>query len=340
MKIAVFDRNYGTSFKVYQANVCRHLVGRGVEFEHFGPDRCRVPENADLVWIQGAPIVDTCRVLKVARSPIITTIHGVDQFTVPLRQLTTSAWQRHRWRIKKPIQRCFWYFVRRRIAAVITVSEYCKKRVREVYGFHPEKMHRIYHGYDASVFHEEVSPYPHDRPYLLHVSMGGAKKNIPGLLRAYELMCNDADVDLLIVAPKYRGVEPRDGRVRFVGEGRTVGRETLARLYRGAVGFVFPSFDETFGLPILEAMACGCPVITSDRSACVEVAGEAGLLVNAWEVSEIACAMRRLLCEPGLREELIARLREQRERFSWEKSARRHQEVFRSVIEHSASRGG
>lgn len=96
---------------------------------------------------------------------------------------------------------------------------------------------------------------------------------------------------------------------------------------------MFPSLHETFGMPILEAMACGCPVITSNVTACPEVAGDAALLVNPRSVDEIANAMRRLMEEQELRETLWERGLKRALQFTWRKSAKKHLEVFEKVLE-------
>ena len=100
--------------------------------------------------------------------------------------------------------------------------------------------------------------------------------------------------------------------------------EELFRFYNKAIGFVFPSLHETFGMPILEAMACGCPVITSNVSACPEIAGDAALLVNPRSVEDIAAAILRLITDNELRSNLREEGLKRSKMFSWEKSAEEH----------------
>jgi glycosyltransferase involved in cell wall biosynthesis len=107
-------------------------------------------------------------------------------------------------------------------------------------------------------------------------------------------------------------------QMAFVG---SVSDEQLARLYRGAVGLVFVSFYEGFGLPIIEAMACGAPVLTSTVTATPEVAGDAAILVDPYDVEAIAHEMKRLADDSSLRRELRERGLERALLFSWEKTA-------------------
>jgi glycosyltransferase involved in cell wall biosynthesis len=116
--------------------------------------------------------------------------------------------------------------------------------------------------------------------------------------------------------------------VRFFG---FVPEETLAVLYRLASAFVFPSLYEGFGLPPLEAMASGTPVITSNVSSLPEVVGDAALLIDPLDPSALADAMWRVLEEPALRSELIRRGCERVKTFSWARSVARTREVYAEI---------
>ncbi|RMG80076.1 MAG: glycosyltransferase family 1 protein, partial [Bacteroidetes bacterium] len=110
-----------------------------------------------------------------------------------------------------------------------------------------------------------------------------------------------------------------------------VPQEDLPALYNLASFFLFPSRYESFGIPLAEAMRCGCPVITSNTFACPEIVGDAGLLVNPENISEIAGAIDRLHTDVLLRNELRKKGFEQVERFSWEKSAKQHIQLFEQI---------
>jgi glycosyltransferase involved in cell wall biosynthesis len=165
-------------------------------------------------------------------------------------------------------------------------------------------------------------------------------KNLERLIEAFYLLRREgADhVKLLIIGDeisKYATLRRAVHRyklhqhVRFFG---FVPDRTLAVLYRLAAVFVFPSLYEGFGLPPLEAMASGTPVITSNVSSLPEVVGDAAVLIDPYDPSAIQQAIRRVLTEPGLREELRARGLARVKEFSWERSVRRIRDVYDEVL--------
>jgi alpha-1,3-rhamnosyl/mannosyltransferase len=117
--------------------------------------------------------------------------------------------------------------------------------------------------------------------------------------------------------------------VHFLGP---IAEEDLPTLYSGAVAFVFPSEYEGFGLPVLEAMACGTPVACSSTSSLAEVAGDAALLFDPTDVADIADALTHLLHEPGLRADLRERGLRRAAQFSWERTARDTLAVYRQTV--------
>ena len=176
--------------------------------------------------------------------------------------------------------------------------------------------------------------------YLLFVGTLEPRKNLPGLLQAYRLLL-DAEVTtapLVLVGGKgwlYDEVFERVEALRLSEQVRFlhgVPDADLPGLYNGARVLAMPSFYEGFGLPALEAMACGTPVVVAERASLPEVVGEAGLLVNPDEPDDVARALARVLTEKPLR----ARMRElglaQAAHFTWEETARRTLEVYRRVL--------
>ena len=118
-----------------------------------------------------------------------------------------------------------------------------------------------------------------------------------------------------------------DGLVRFTDYVR---REDLPTLYSGALALTFPSLYEGFGLPVLEAMSCGTPVIASTASSVPEVVGDAGILLDPHRPDAWAAAVQRLMADPGLREELSRRGLRRAAHFTWERCARQTWEVLTS----------
>jgi glycosyltransferase involved in cell wall biosynthesis len=114
-----------------------------------------------------------------------------------------------------------------------------------------------------------------------------------------------------------------------------VSEEDLPALYSGALAFVYPSYFEGFGLPPLEAMQCGTPVIVGDRTSLPEVVGDAGLLVNPFDESEIAAALARLIDDPNLRQNLRVKGMQRAAKFSWHETARRTLAVYEEVAARS-----
>ena len=152
------------------------------------------------------------------------------------------------------------------------------------------------------------------------------RKNIKRLIEAFSKL-KDKDVDLVVVGKKgwmYDEIinSPSEfgvgNRVKFLD---SVEDEDLSTFYKNAIFFILPSLYEGFGLPVLEAMEYGCPVITSNVSSLPEAGGDAVLYVNPEDVKDITEKMQKLLQDDSLRKELVAKGREQVKKFSWKKTA-------------------
>jgi glycosyltransferase involved in cell wall biosynthesis len=165
--------------------------------------------------------------------------------------------------------------------------------------------------------------------YLLYVGTLQPRKNLARLVQAFAPVAADYPALQLVLAGKkgwmYEEIFAQvrrlglEGRVVFTGY---VGEEDLPALYSGALAFVFPSLYEGFGMPVLEAMACGAPVVASNTSSLPEVAGDAALLVDPMAVDALSAALALVAGDPGLRAGLRARGLIQAARFSWERCAR------------------
>jgi glycosyltransferase involved in cell wall biosynthesis len=179
-------------------------------------------------------------------------------------------------------------------------------------------------------------------PYVLSVGTIEPRKNLTRSVRAYRQVAPDVPHALVLAgAPGWHAEEletelARPGPGTIVRTGR-VSEEQLDALYRGADAFIYPSLYEGFGLPVVEAMSRGVPTITSNTSSLPEVAGDAALLVDPTDVSEIAEALARVLTDPALAEDLRARGRARAAKFTWAATARATLDVYRHVTGASSS---
>ena len=177
-----------------------------------------------------------------------------------------------------------------------------------------------------------------DEPYIFTVSTLQPRKNHQMLIRAYQPVASESTYNLIIAGGKgwlyeqmLDEVERQNltDRIRFIG---FVDDDDLPALYSAASIFVFPSLYEGFGLPVLEAMACGTPVIASNASSLPEVAGDAALLVDSQDEKAWTESMLRLIDDVGLRVRLVASGFRQSRRFQWQNSARQLLELYRQLL--------
>ena len=182
-------------------------------------------------------------------------------------------------------------------------------------------------------------------PYLLYAGNVKRHKNIPRLVEAFAVLRGQLaehplykNLRLVLIgdtisqypAVRQSVIQSRvEPLVRFLG---FVPFETLRCFYESAAAFVFPSRYEGFGLPPLEAMACGAPVVTSNVSSLPEVVGDAAVLVNPENVFDIARGIREALLDQTMRDELIRRGRIQAARFSWDRTAREVLDIYREAV--------
>jgi glycosyltransferase involved in cell wall biosynthesis len=231
---------------------------------------------------------------------------------------------------------------------VLTVSEASKRDILRFFHIPPEKIDVIYNGIDDRFWTapsedavERVRErYQLNDPFLLYAGNIKPHKNLERLIEAFDRLRGEgfADLKLLIIGDeisKYTALRRAVHRhhlhkhVRFFG---FVPDDTLAVLYRLANVFVFPSLYEGFGLPPLEAMASGTPVVTSNVSSLPEVAGDAALLVDPRDAEAIAGAIRMVLTDRTLREDLRRRGLERARAFSWEQSVARTRAIYSEVL--------
>lgn len=228
---------------------------------------------------------------------------------------------------------------------VLAVSEATRADLVRIYGTPPAKVTVAYPGYDESmtpvrdpaVLAAVRNRYGIPGEYFLYLGTLQPRKNLARLVQAFSRLPTRAV--LVLAGQKGWLADDLFGLIRRLGlEGRVlctgyVHPEDRAPLLSGALAFVFPSLYEGFGLPVLEAQACGCPVICSSTSSLPEVAGDAALQVHPEDVAALSDAMARLEDDPDLRRELVERGFVNLRRFSWERCARTVLQVLERLLE-------
>lgn len=225
---------------------------------------------------------------------------------------------------------------------VVADSESTRRSIVRSYGLPPEKVRVIHPGCDPDAFFSNgFDPFaaPHEEPYLLYVGNVLPHKNLPRLLDAVAILRRRRPCRLIIRGegrPAYvRAVRERvetlglTGAVTFVGY---AGARELRNLYAHAACLVLLSLGEGFGLPILEAMACGTPVVTANTSSLPEVAGDAALQVDPHDAIELTDAVYRVLTDHPLREDLRRRGLVRASLFSWRRTAEQMSAVIDEVL--------
>jgi len=281
--------------------------------------RARVPRDCRLIW---HPANGT---FFASSLPSVATIHDA----VPFRYPDPDSGRRRR--AQEPFLRSA-----RTATRVIAVSQFGAGELRELLGVAGEKIAVIQHGVDAEFSPGSAEPLPsvlRDRPFLLFVGdpIGEPRKNFPLLYDAYRRAWPTDSAPALAVAgpraPKLPGVI----HVGNLADDIERGRHALRACYRGAQALALASYHETFGMPMLEAMACGTPVVASRASALPEVAGDAALYAPPDDALAWAAALRRIVEDAELRERLRSEGLHRAQLFSWDRSAQLHLELFRSL---------
>jgi glycosyltransferase involved in cell wall biosynthesis len=250
--------------------------------------------------------------------------------------------------------------VLRRAARVIAVSQFTRNEIEKLLAIPDARIEVVYNAIDERFLHGHATQADRDliaqrylvnHPFILYAGAIRPHKNVVRIIEAFSALKSELqkenlypDLKLIIIGddlsshPRLRRTVVRSGvqnDVRFLG---FVPIEVLRIFYDVAKIFVFPSLYEGFGLPPLEAMAHGTPVVTSNTSSLPEVAGNAALLVNPENVFEIRRGLQRVLLDSALRDRMKQRGYEQAKKFSWTTSVSRILEIYREVAEARVAR--
>lgn len=218
-----------------------------------------------------------------------------------------------------------------RAAAVLTVSEFSRRRIAAWSGMDPERVQVVGNGVGPE-YHPGVAPRHVGYPYLLYVGNQKPHKNIDGLLKAFTRARLPGDLRLVVsgrLTGAYRALATQLGISERVVDGGFIPEEELPGWYRGARALIMPSHYEGFGLPALEAMASGTPVVVSGTTALPEVVGEAAVVADSTEADAIAAAIERAY-HPELAAALAKAGPQRARQFRWEAVAAA---VWRAIVD-------
>jgi glycosyltransferase involved in cell wall biosynthesis len=228
---------------------------------------------------------------------------------------------------------------------IITVSKFERQRILSSLNLPPEKIVAIYNGYNSQFhpledFQATVSKYIQNDSYIFFLGNTDPKKNTPGTLKAYaEYVRKSHHPDMLLLAD----IDPKsvkiilheigeDGLISHIKFSGYIPNKDLPAIYNGASAFLYTSLRESFGIPILEAMACGTPVVTSNTSAIPEVAGDGAILVDPHNPSAICDALLRLEEDEVYRSESIKYCLDRVKLFSWESTAKNMLDLYEKIV--------
>jgi glycosyltransferase involved in cell wall biosynthesis len=220
---------------------------------------------------------------------------------------------------------------------IITVSNFSKKELIELYKINPEKIEVIYEGVPElpevkeEFIQQTLRKFKIDRPYFLYIGNWRPRKNLPGLIKAFKIFCERYKKDFLLVIAgrkdkRFLDLE-KEVKIHHLEEKVIltdfISQEEKTVLYKKALALTFPSFYEGFGLPVLEAQSLGIPVLTSNTSSLPEVAGKGALFINPFKAEDIAKGMEKIVFGENFKKDLIKKGYENIKRFSWENSAQK-----------------
>ncbi len=322
----LFDRSYDDRF----------LFGES----HITPHKLWPQARHPLLWLlwfeTGIP-----RVIDKEDIDIFISMDGMMSLTAKCPTLMVChdvAWAHYPGQVPWLVQKYYEYYTPRYLRKaehVVTVSQFVKKDIAERFDLPSEKLSVAYNGV-KEVYKPVEEPaaaeirqrFTSGKPYFLFIGALHPRKNVHRLIKAYEQFARDSsEIKLVIVGD----MSWQTGEIKKSFDNSPVKEDIiflpyqeqglLAKITASAFALVYPSLNEGFGVPILEAMTCDVPVITSNCSSMPEVAGKAGLLVDPTSVDSIAQAMTKLSKDKNLRNQLIEEGRSQRQKFSWDASA-------------------
>ncbi len=272
-------------------------------------------------------------------APLLVTVHDLCHIACPQHQTRANNFT-----LRIGLERAV-----RNDARFLSVSNATREQMIDAYAVDASRITTVLSAADAAKFHPVDDVLAHARirdaygisnqPFLLTLSTLEPRKNLDGVVKAFEILTGElgcADVSLVIAGTKgwksteiMRAAARNPGRVHLTGY---VDDHDLTAIYSAATGFVYVSHYEGFGLPLLEAMHCGAPVIYGDNSSMPEIVGDAGLAADADDPRDIARQMHRLVASPKHRAELSERALRRAAEFRWQRTAEQTVQVYEAAI--------
>lgn len=285
-----------------------------------------IPNDTDLFW---SPHYNIPLFYK---GKLLVTVHDVFHLDMP--EFTGGL---H----KRLYARTLFSALRRKADAVLCVSQFTRERLLAQTGAGKADPVAVYNGVDESWSNFDKGERPHPKPYLLYVGSVKPHKNLVGLVRAFETLLERIPHDLMIVGKKdgfitgdkrvLDAAKRLGDRVQFTGE-FDYEDPLFRRYYAHADALVLPSFYESFGLPALEAMACGCPAIVSRAAALPEIYGDAAAYFDPRDPRDMAERILSVVTDEKAREDLKSKGLKRAKLYSWEKCAEGTLRVIESVL--------
>ncbi|NOX33903.1 MAG: glycosyltransferase family 4 protein [Deltaproteobacteria bacterium] len=258
--------------------------------------------------------------------PHLVTVHDLTPIAVPGDSPAPVVWN-FRYRLPRILQNA---------AAVIAVSQHTKNDICSFYGIDENKIHVIHGAYSQAHFFPEIDPESLDRfgleglPYILAIGSANHRKNFSRLLKAISRIKNNITHHLVIAGPRSpaenRKIQKKAGQLGISDRLHLLpylSNKELRALYSSADLFVYPSLYEGFGIPVLEAMACGTPVLAANTSSIPEVAGNAALLIDPNDTESIASGIIQIITNHDVIKYYTRLGLKRIQNFSWENSANR-----------------